>query len=234
MKVPDVIKQTVADTLELLGGSSKRTSYSQFGEDAIVQSLFADRLRSGKPGFYVDIGAFAPKTFSNTYALYKRGWRGINIDPTPGSMRAFEVMRRRDINLELAISEQEGTLTFFQMGLRSVLNTLSPEVAARYEKETGLQARPIKVSCVRLEQALERYVPPGTAIDLLSVDVEGLDLAVLKSNDWRRYRPEVLIVEDHAFRPMATATETYDYLTGLGYELRAWVAPTQIWAVSRR
>ncbi len=51
-------------------------SFSQFGEDAMLQSY----LRDG-PGFYVDVGSGSPTEGSNTYALYLRGWRGILIDP---------------------------------------------------------------------------------------------------------------------------------------------------------
>ena len=79
----------------------RRTSYSQEGEDLIL-----DRLLRRKPrGYYVDVGAFHPKKFSNTHLFYRRGWSGINIDATPGSMDEFRRVRPRDTNLEIAISD---------------------------------------------------------------------------------------------------------------------------------
>ncbi len=75
-------------------------SYSIEGEDRIVRSLFWEKRDTG---FYVDVGAHHPFRFSNTYLFYTQGWRGINIDATPGSMRAFKKHRPRDINLEIGI-----------------------------------------------------------------------------------------------------------------------------------
>jgi hypothetical protein len=60
--------------------------YSQEGEDLIASRLFPNQ----STGFYVDIGAHHPTRFSNTYLLYTKGWRGINIDPLPGSKELFD------------------------------------------------------------------------------------------------------------------------------------------------
>ena len=78
-------------------------SYSQEGEDVILQYIFRDQ----ETGFYVDIGAHHPKRFSNTFGLYKMGWLGINVDPLPGCMDAFRKQRPRDINLEVAVSDRK-------------------------------------------------------------------------------------------------------------------------------
>src|SRR5690554_6253894 len=77
-----------------------RKSYSQEGEDILLEKLFEGK----NDGFYVDVGAHHPRRFSNTYLLYRRGWRGINIDAMPGSMAEFRRLRGRDINLEIPIS----------------------------------------------------------------------------------------------------------------------------------
>ncbi|TLD96815.1 hypothetical protein LS71_004220 [Helicobacter jaachi] len=77
-------------------------SYAIEGEDRIVRALLWQKRDSG---FYVDVGAHHPFRFSNTYLFYTQGWRGINIDATPGSMEAFRKYRARDINLEMGIGE---------------------------------------------------------------------------------------------------------------------------------
>lgn len=51
------------------------------------------------------------------------------------------------------------------------------------------------VEVERLDSILERHLPAGTSLDLLAVDAEGTDLDVLKSNDWQRFRPMLVIVE---------------------------------------
>ena len=75
----------------------------------MILNRFFERKRNG---FYVDVGAHHPKRFSNTYTFYKKGWRGVNIDAMPGSMEKFKKIRPRDINLEFAISNKNGTLVY--------------------------------------------------------------------------------------------------------------------------
>src|SRR4051812_32202488 len=84
-------------------------SYAQNFEDVLLRRVFADR----EDGFYVDIGAFDPVIGSVTKIFYDRGWSGINIEP--GS--AFERLkseRARDINLNIAILDEAGTLSFIE------------------------------------------------------------------------------------------------------------------------
>jgi FkbM family methyltransferase len=208
-----------------------RRSFSQFGEDAVLQALIPTFMNG--PGFYVDVGAFAPKTFSNTHSLYKQGWRGINIDPTPGAMRAFRLMRRRDINLEIAISDTPDTITFYQLGRRTVLNTVSREVAEAREKELDRASTVLLVRAQTLASVLDEHAQ--CQIDLLSVDTEGHDLVVLKSNDWTRHRPTLVLVEDHSVGEKAQAMSGWEalgaspvtaFLTERRYALCAWAPPT--------
>ncbi len=71
-------------------------SYSQEGEDLILQRFFETK----ENGFYIDVGAHNPTRFSNTFIFYLKGWRGINIEPTPGSKTAFDSVRPKDLNIE--------------------------------------------------------------------------------------------------------------------------------------
>ncbi|MAE65755.1 MAG: SAM-dependent methyltransferase [Phycisphaeraceae bacterium] len=147
-------------------------------------------------GFYVDVGAHHPMRFSNTYHFYQRGWRGINIDATPGSMEAFAVHRSHDVNLEIGVSAQGGDLTFYRFD-EGALNGFCRERAldrdgcSRYRLESTLT-----VATAPLSRILDDHLPAGQEIDFLNVDVEGMDLEVLCSNDWRRYRPHIVLAEE--------------------------------------
>lgn len=145
-------------------------------------------------GFYVDIGAHHPKRFSNTYRLYRRGWRGLNVDANPGSMRAFRRVRPRDINVEAAVSSSSQELTYY-LFREPGLNTLDGSLALQHEGTGRPIVKEISIVTVPLVQLLDKYVPLNTRIDLLTVDVEGLDLEVLSSNDWERYSPDYVLVE---------------------------------------
>jgi FkbM family methyltransferase len=167
-------------------------SYSQEGEDLVLA-----RILEGKTtGFYVDVGAHHPLRFSNTYLFYRRGWRGINVDATPGCMEDFRRMRPHDINIEALISSEPGSAPFFLFN-EPALNTASDILADRTPKE---HPRYQVVDSVVLEtrtlsEILDVYLPHGKNIDFLNVDVEGADLSVLKSNNWERYRPTYILVE---------------------------------------
>lgn len=167
-------------------------SYSQEGEDIILSRLFEGQ----KSGFYVDVGAHHPKRFSNTYLFYKRGWRGINIDAMPGSMTLFKRIRPLDINLELAIG-MSSTLVTYYMFNEPALNTFSENLAFEYSAQNDkfniVQKR--KMDQKELAHIFERHLPEKENISFMNIDVEGMEIEVLKSNDWSQYRPKVILVE---------------------------------------
>jgi FkbM family methyltransferase len=170
----------------------QRSSWSQEGEDLILARIFGDKL----DGFYVDVGAHHPKRFSNTYYFYRRGWRGINIDAMPGSMNLFDRLRPLDINIELGIGSQPGKLNFYMFN-EPALNGFAKELAnSRDQAETPYKIVGTRSIDVRpLSQVLKEHLPSERTIDFMSVDVEGLDLDVLRSNDWTLYRPSYLLAE---------------------------------------
>lgn len=166
-------------------------SFAQEGEDIILGRIFG----SQSSGFYVDIGAHHPRRFSNTYLFYCRGWRGINIDAMPGSMAPFNRIRSRDINLEIPVMRQRGKLTYYQFN-EPALNGFSKDLS---DSRNGLNdykiLRTIDIEGKPLSEILYEHIPLNTEIEFLSVDVEGLDLEVLESNDWSRFRPKVVLAE---------------------------------------
>lgn len=170
----------------------QQISWSQEGEDQILRRIFEHQ----SSGFYVDIGAHHPKRFSNTYLFYRKGWTGINVDAMPGSMKAFKKMRPRDINLEFAVGSKEIELDYYVFN-ETALNGFSSELShKRQSDESNYKVVEVmKIKMKPLSKILEEYLPSGQVIDFLSIDVEGLDLDVLVSNDWQRYRPKLVLVE---------------------------------------
>jgi FkbM family methyltransferase len=193
-------------------------SFANDGEDLILKRIFAQQ----EVGFYVDVGAHHPKQFSNTYAFYQKRWRGINIDAMPGSMGLFNKLRSRDINLERAISDKKETLTYYMFNVPA-LNSFSKEIS--YERNGVQHYRLISeqriITCT-LEEVLDAYLPNGQVIDFLTVDVEGLDFRVLRSNNWEKYQPRVIMVEAGQLTCQeALEGEIAGYLKSKGYQLIA-------------
>ncbi|MGB3721662.1 MAG: FkbM family methyltransferase [Pacificimonas sp.] len=166
-------------------------SFSQEGEDLAILRMLGFRSH----GFYVDIGSHHPFRFSNTYLLYRRGWSGICIDPLPGSASAFNKYRPRDIAVQAGVAEKETVLTYHMFD-EPALNSFDKQLAETRHCNTPyniVERRDIKTR--RMDNILAENIPPGTSVDVLSVDVEGFDLSVLKSNDWEKYRPSIIIAE---------------------------------------
>jgi len=193
-------------------------SYSQEGEDRVLSSLLY-KLHGGnkRDGFYVDVGAHHPYRFSNTCLFYRQGWHGINIDAMPGSMSAFQKTRPRDINLESGVGRKAETLKFFVFN-EPALNTFDESLAKSRCNDVWHIKATVDVPILPLSEILKKYVPEGQSIDFFSVDVEGFDLDVLQSNDWKEYRPFVVLVETFglSFEDLASDSLT-QYLHSLGY-----------------
>lgn len=192
-------------------------SYSQEGEDIVLRKVFDGQLN----GFYVDIGAHHPFRYSNTQYFYEQGWRGINIDATPGSLLPFSRVRHRDINIEAVVGNQEGEATYYLFE-DPALNTLVAERAQEVQ-ESGQSklVKQVRLPVSRLDMILDRHLPSAVKVDFMTIDVEGAELGVLQSNNWKKYSPTIIIVEalsDLSLREVLRS-DVVQYLQEHGYEL---------------
>jgi FkbM family methyltransferase len=190
-----------------------RKSWSQGGEDLVLLELLGDH----PPGTYIDVGAFHPRWGSNTYALYKKGWSGINLDARPGSMAPFRRSRRRDINLEVGVASEAGSLDF-HIFADDELCTFDEGLAKARQTNHQL-LRVTNVPVLTLATLIQQHIPTGP--DVLSVDVEGLDLDVLRSNDWVSYRPDLVIVEALAGPSRLREGDIVQFMAEVGYDIIA-------------
>ncbi|WP_428658658.1 FkbM family methyltransferase [Reyranella sp.] len=196
-----------------------KATYSQFAEDIIAQHY----LKGTERGTYVDVGCCYPILASNTYGFYQKGWRGICIDANPATRAAFEEHRPEDVFVHAGIAEQEGEKPYYRFS-SPVYNTFDRSRADKVIAKNKPSARflgEIKVGLSRLSTVLDRSGSP-TKIDLMSIDVEGLELSVIRSNDFGKYRPRLLICE-LICKSVADAlsSEVSQTMTALGYRLIA-------------
>lgn len=204
-------------------------SYSQDGEDMLLRPL----LLASTPnyddykGFYIDIGAHHPFRYSNTMHFYEQGWRGINIEPTPAAIELFNQYRERDINLNIGIGGERGRKTLYQYS-ESSLNSFEKHVPEINDATYDIVGT-VEVEIYTLAQTLEQYLPANITIDFISIDVAGLDLALLNSNDWDKYRPRFVLVEDvDSNFSKLDASEVYRFLADHNYEIAGQTLRTLI------
>ena len=168
-----------------------KTSFAKSGEDIQIAHL----LNNVQRGFYVDVGAHHPISGSNTYFFYLRGWSGICIEPNPEMEKLHRRYRSKDIFLNFGVAEAAGTMTYYRFN-HSNLNTFSEDII----NTSGIKHDVIgktEVSMRSLAELLGKYCESQRSIDFMSIDVEGFELSVIRSNDWSLYRPKYVMMETH-------------------------------------
>ncbi len=194
-----------------------RFHYSQFGEDIVLKELLK---KGANDGFFVDIGCYHPKKYSNTYMLYKRGWRGINVDMEADKISTFKMVRPGDCNIVCPVSDRREEVTLFRFSKYGLGSTINRDFAVEtndeiFDKKT--------VETKTINEIIDDSPYRGKQIDVLSIDVEGMDFKVLKSLDFATYKPKIVIIEDH-HRSINEVLETdiYKLLTKHSYVMRSW------------
>ena len=136
-------------------------------------------------------------------------------------MKIFSKYRKRDINLEIAISSQKEELTFYIIDDISTLNTFSKDFIIENNLIDKVK-REEKIQTYTLAEVLDKHLPNGQTIDFLNIDVEGMDIEILKSNNWNKYLPSCIIAESDGKNIDDIAnSEITKYLSALDYEARA-------------
>ena len=154
----------------------------------IIKKIFKNRI-----GFYVDVGALHPINGSNTYNLYKKGWKGINFDLMIDNIKLFEIFRPKDISLNMAVSSKSGFVNSYIFDSGSGLNTLEKNWADKWKKIINKDYEIIKIKKEKLTTLLKKYKCPKD-FDLLNIDVEGHEIEVIKGLDFKIYKPKIILV----------------------------------------
>lgn len=192
--------------------------YSQHGEDFILQKVFNNK----KIGFYVDIGALDGTFFSNTYAFELLGWAGICVEAHPFFAKQLEKNRPKAINVPVAIGpKNDSKALFFAAARGSFSTTQEKDIKTLAKKFSNCNPRwkKMHVSMWTLDKLLNKYVPKGTEIDFLTIDIEGGELAALKTINFKVHRPRIIVPEILTSLNKNAVEEMSSFLSGHGYKL---------------
>lgn len=203
----------------LLLGRSLKYSFAFTGEDRILESLYKPLITYN--GFYVDVGCNHPVFLSNSYSFYRKGWRGICIDANPEMIEKFAFFRPRDKAVLALVSDLDHERDFYlvQNDVLSTTEHANLEIA----KKEGLSYKVNQYIPRSLTSILEEYGSPKE-IDILSVDAEEHDLNVLRSLDFDRFSPNLIIVEDETFDFKSPESNLiYDFLVKNDYDLIGFI-----------
>jgi FkbM family methyltransferase len=195
-------------------------SYSQCGEDLFLKTFFGKNQRKG---FFVDVGCNNPIQKNNTFKLYLKGWRGINIDGNPNLIKKFRSIRKKDLSLNEIISSEQKEVVFYQDDRNHELSSMDTSTGEQL-KSTNPGVKEVRRISTTLENVLDQHLK-GEKIDLLCVDVEGHDLEVLKSNNFQKYRPRIICVEYDGDYNSLQESKLHSFFKINGYAPIAFSAP---------
>ena len=168
--------------LKIYRNNNPSSHYGEFGEDVFINRI----LKSINSGKYVDVGCYHPFKGSLTVDLYKKGWTGINIDISKTSIDLFKLIRTKDINLNIAVSNFDGETHYYE---NSPINQQNSLIKSNESQKT------IKIKCKKLNTILEEN--NLNKFEYLNIDVEGNELNVVKGLDLVKYNPNLITIENN-------------------------------------
>jgi len=211
------IGTVIGHNFKSLKNKHKRKSYSQSGEDIIVNYIF-EQIGILKPT-YMDIGAHHPYYLNNTQLFYDKGCTGINVEPDPSLFKLFPKYRKKDLNINCGIGSSQGELWFNIMSA-STLNTFSLEEAQRFQTDFGFKIeKKVMIKVKTIKSILSEYHIQKFP-DFLSVDIEGLEEEVIRSFDFNVDKPTVICLETISYSETGKGKKNHDlinYLKDKGY-----------------
>ena len=213
---------------ELYYNKYSKKSFSISSVDLIIGRLFSNFNR----GIYLDIGCNHPIKYNNTYLLYKKGWKGINVDLDSESIKQFNLMRKNDHNVNALVTSkdnEEKDLYFYHK--RSAINTISKVLA---EKRENKPKKIKKLKGVSINTIINDSPFQNKKINLLSIDIENYEFEALKEFNFAKYNIDVIVSEvtdiysskfelyNNSLEKI-TNSKIYELLTRNNYKLINWV-----------
>lgn len=201
----------------------RRNSYSQHGEDTfLLETIFPEK----RDGVYVDIGGSHPIRISNTYALYRRGWSGVVVEPIASLVKVHKRWRPRDTQVECLLGDADGASRFYQL-FPSVMSTACKEDCESSVRSGCVLMHERVIPQLSLKTLFEKYVG-SRHVDFMSVDIEGLDQLVAEQLRSLPHEdvPDCLCIEcntDNAMKGIiATLSGIYRQHRKIGCNLIFW------------
>jgi len=183
-----LIKASLSEIYRKIWREKLIGSYAQNYEDLIINKLFSKI----KKGVYLEIGAYDPARLSNTYRFYKKGWRGIVIEPNPSIKNKYKKMRPEDRFLNLGVSDKNGFLDYYEFFIPAI-NTFSKSEYQKNLSNDHKLKNIIKIKIIDIDDLIK--TEKIKHIDFLSIDTEGFDEKIVRAWPWKICKPKVICTE---------------------------------------
>lgn len=202
--------------LKMIGLPCSRFSFSQFGEDLIIAGILRDLAY--KNISYLDIGSHHPFELNNTAYFYKMGYKGVCVEPNPDYFKLLKKNRKRDICLNVGVGKTAVENANFYLSSGSSLATFSEDEAHQLSTFGIKTQQVLNIPLLTANEIIKQYFNPYP--NIISIDVEGLELDILEAFDFQKFKPEVFCVETLTFSTNNTGhkcTAIIEFMTKNGY-----------------
>lgn len=187
-------------------------AHAEDGEDIAASRYFGWPCK----GVYVDVGCNHAMDCNNTYLFYQLGWRGIAIDANKAHAESFAKHRPDDVFVHAGVAAEPGDLTFYHFDIADRISTLDRATAEDWKAREKIEWREEVVPVRTINEILTSN--NITQVDLLSIDIENKDDEVIRTFDFTRWRPRVILIEDHTLSVYAAyQSKTVRFLTEQNY-----------------
>lgn len=170
--------------------TSTNQSYAQWGEDRLVWDFFGHQAK----GVFLEIGANHPTLLSQTYLLEQQGWTGVLIEPQRECYELLVAQRPGSQAFRCAVTSPEGVgQAYMKIPPRELGGHVMAEVVTERVENDNHCYEEIALRTIN-DVLAEAKVG---AIDFMSIDIEGLEVPAMRGFDFAKYRPKLILIEDH-------------------------------------
>ena len=210
MEEQGILKQTSKIKTEDEAFNLAKRTLSQSGEDVILAYILNARGIAAKDCTYLDLGANHAKQYSNTYYFYDKGARGVLVEANPSLIPELKLYRNEDVILNCCISDTSGKSVEFY-----ILNGDGLSTPDKKRVEEAILINPslkidrvVSVKTMTVNEILDTYFDKAPVF--INIDLEGDDIAILRSIDWEIHRPLMISIEMIPYRPRLVVGEKDD------------------------
>lgn len=212
-------KELVAE-IELLKSQEYLCSYSQLGEDKLIDFLMMYFTTIDRNNVrYVDIGMNHPIEYNNTYFFHKKNGHGIVIEPNKTLCEIASIVRPKDIIVNAGVKfDEKDKATYYNFDTHG-LNTFDGNRIENLKSNGHRLVEAIELPLIDINEIIEDEMP-NTPIDLMSIDAEGVDFQILKLINFKKHRPKILCIEANKSKyEFGIRDEVINFMENLNYIL---------------
>lgn len=165
--------------------------YSQNNEQEIILKYFEGQSF----GTYLDIGAYHPETFSNTKALYDKGWKGVLVEPAESNYQFIKEYFKDDDQIQIiqtCVGNYDGEITFYDSGGDAISTTIQSETT-KWINGWGSTFTQTVSPIITVQTLLQKAI--YKKFDFVSIDTEGTNFEILSQINFNDIGCRLVCVE---------------------------------------